>query len=146
MSDTCGQTKSAGDGLPFCFGAQLKRRPPLSKTKAPSSRPAVGISLRIHPYPCKMPHNNNSLRCGCSRPRTSWSVEIPHISVLSPSAMSHSAALEQAGFYQLEQEGRKMRGGVEECSSTVMLRHHHTSHCPFEWSCFPPDSPPVPTN
>lgn len=48
----------------------------------------------------------------------------------------------RSGFYQLEQEGRKMRGGVEECSSTVMLQHHHTSHCPFEWSCYPPASPP----
>lgn len=75
-----------------------------------------------------------------------WKFHISLFSLRRPWAMSHSAALDQEVFYQLEQEARKMRGGVEECSSTVMLQHYYTSHCPFEWSCYPPDSPPVPTN
>lgn len=81
-----------------------------------------------------MPHNSNCLCSRCSRPCASRSVEIP------PTAMSHSAASDQEVFSQLEQEGRKMRAGVEECSGTVMLQHHHTSHCPFEWRDPPPPS------
>lgn len=52
---------------------------------------------------------------------------------IPPTATSHCAARDQEVLSQLEQGGRKMRAGVEECSGAVMLQHHHTSHCPFEW-------------
>lgn len=123
--------------------ARLKPVAATEKRRRHRRGPAAGNHFLIHAYPCKMPHNNNSLplslSLSCSRPCTSWSVEIPHISVLPPSAVSRPLGGLRSGLYQLEQAGRekKMRGGVEECSRTVMLQRHHTSHCPFEWNCYP---------
>ena len=93
-------------------------------------------SLLIHPYPCKMPRSNDSLRSARSRPRTSWSVEIPHISVRPPPIMSHSVALDQDSI-SWNRRAEKWEEGWKNVPG-----HHHTSHCPFEWNCYPPDSPP----
>lgn len=72
-----------------------------------------------------MPHNSTPLSSGRSQSRTSWLVEIPHISLLPPLDVSHKAALDQEVFSQLEHECRKL-GGEEGWKNVLVLVQYNT--------------------